>query len=148
MRMVTCTRVIGIDVGHRVVRHESKCRHLHGHRYTIEITAEAEELDSVGRVIDFGVLKEEVGGWLLDHWDHGLVIWELDPLAEALTELVVSEGQTQKVFLAEFNPTAENMAKFLLRDLCPSLLRLSDSGVVVSKVVVWETPNCKAEASL
>ena len=29
-------RQIGIDAGHRVMTHGSKCRNMHGHRYTIE----------------------------------------------------------------------------------------------------------------
>ena len=34
----TCTRRIEFDAAHRVMEHESKCRHLHGHRYAIEAT--------------------------------------------------------------------------------------------------------------
>src|SRR5262249_14498003 len=54
---VTCTRLLQFDAGHRVYQHEGKCANLHGHRYTAEITAQAEALDKIGRVIDFSVLK-------------------------------------------------------------------------------------------
>lgn len=52
--MITVTRVLEFDAGHRVVNHESKCATLHGHRYKVEIVAAAPGLDSLGRVIDFG----------------------------------------------------------------------------------------------
>ena len=40
--------------GHRVVGHENKCRHLHGHNYRVTFYCESQELDGVGRVVDFG----------------------------------------------------------------------------------------------
>jgi 6-pyruvoyltetrahydropterin/6-carboxytetrahydropterin synthase len=49
-------------------------------------------------------------------------------------------------WVAPFNPTAENMADYILRTVCPQVL--ADTAVAVTKVVVWETPNCCAEASL
>jgi 6-pyruvoyltetrahydropterin/6-carboxytetrahydropterin synthase len=52
----------------------------------------------------------------------------------------------QKLYLMPTNPTAENMANYLLRSICPMVL--ADTGVVVSKVVVRETENCWAEATL
>ena len=32
------TRRLEFDSGHRIPDHQSQCRHLHGHRYAIEIT--------------------------------------------------------------------------------------------------------------
>ena len=74
----TCTRKIEFDSAHRVMKHESKCRHLHGHRYVAEITAAADGLDDLGRVIDFSVLKSVVGGWVDDAWDHGTLANDAD----------------------------------------------------------------------
>ena len=63
----SCTRRIQFASGHRVLGHENKCRHIHGHNYVAFIHAEAEQLDSIGRVIDFGVLKDKFGGWIDEH---------------------------------------------------------------------------------
>ena len=60
----TCTRKLEFDAAHRVMEHESKCRHLHGHRYVAEVTVATSELDGLGRVLDFGLLKTELGGWI------------------------------------------------------------------------------------
>ena len=36
------TRRLEFDAGHRIPNHNSQCRHLHGHRYAIEITLSGE----------------------------------------------------------------------------------------------------------
>ena len=56
--MIECSRKIDFDAGHRVIGHKNKCKYLHGHRYTLEITAAALELDEIGMVADFGFLKK------------------------------------------------------------------------------------------
>jgi 6-pyruvoyltetrahydropterin/6-carboxytetrahydropterin synthase len=138
--MITCTRRLQFCAGHRVFLHEGHCAHLHGHNYVALFTAQAEQLDSVGRVIDFSVLKEKLGKWIDANWDHGFVYFEQD------TELAeMFKFNRWKSFKLKTNPTAENMASFLLNDVCPSLFK--GTGVRVVKVKLWETENCYAEAS-
>jgi 6-pyruvoyltetrahydropterin/6-carboxytetrahydropterin synthase len=36
--MLTITRKLEFDAGHRIPDHNSQCRNLHGHRYTLLIT--------------------------------------------------------------------------------------------------------------
>lgn len=135
------TRLLEFDAAHRVYGHESKCANLHGHRYKVEIVAESDGLDSLGRVIDFSVLKTKIGGWIDNHWDHTTILFREDPGSEYAKALVVNKD----LYLMTSNPTAENMAEHLLKDICPNIL--AGTGVKVTKVTVWETPNCKAEAS-
>lgn len=137
--MITCTRRIQFCAGHRVYGHEGKCRHLHGHNYVALVTAQA-TLDNIGRVIDFSVLKNRVGGWIDREWDHGFILWASD--CEAL--VAVRSCSPFKVFELPSNPTAENMADYLLQTVCPNVL--SDTGVRVIGVRLWETENCYAEA--
>ncbi len=139
----TCTRILEFDAAHRVVNHESKCATLHGHRYKVEITAEAEKLDAIGRVIDFSVLKDKVGTWIDTYWDHTTILFDQDvETVKALRWI----PRYKEPFVCPFNPTAENMAEYLLTEVCHSVLK--DTGVVVTKVRVWETPNCYAESTL
>lgn len=141
--MITITRKIEFDAGHRVMNHESKCATLHGHRYTVWVTATAPELDSLGRVIDFSVLKEKIGGWIDERWDHTCLIYERDTeVLKALESLPAKKP----VYSAPFNPTAENMAWYLLHMICPVVM--GDTGITITKVRVDETPNCFAEVSL
>jgi 6-pyruvoyltetrahydropterin/6-carboxytetrahydropterin synthase len=140
--MITCTRILEFDAAHRVANHESKCATLHGHRYKVEITAEG-ELDSIGRVIDFSVLKQKIGTWLDEKWDHTTLVWQED--LETLMALLAMPRRKEP-YECTFNPTAENMADHLLRDICPILLQ--STGVRVIKIRLWETPNCYADAAL
>ena len=141
--MLTCTRRLEFDYGHRVFKHESKCRHLHGHRGVVEVTALADELDSLGRIIDFSVLKHKVGTWIDEHWDHNMILFKDDVEAIKAVESV-REGKSP--FVSDWNPTAENLAKYLLEVVCPKVLQ--GTGVKIVKVRFWETPNGIAEAEL
>jgi len=138
-----CVRKIKFDAGHRLVNHESKCSNLHGHQYLAFITAVAPSLDGIGRIIDFSVIKDKVGGWIDKHWDHTTILFEEDTQTiEALSTLTWNKP----LFIFPYNPTAENMAKYLLEVVCPKVLE--GTGVTVSKVQLWETENCYAEAEI
>lgn len=136
--MRTCTRRVEFDAGHRVTRHGSKCRNLHGHRYVVELKAAASALDDSGFVIDFGVLKGIVGAWIDENLDHGFVCHPDDPL------LPVVRAQGWKVYvMPDGEPTAENIAAHLFA--VGSELLAKSSGVVLVSVRVYETPNCWAD---
>ena len=124
------------------MNHESKCRHPHGHRYAVEVTCEADALDQCGRVIDFGAIKAEVGTWLDEHWDHGFIVNAEDVLMRGLLALGEEAGPFRH-FVFPGEPSAENMAAFLLAQ---AQRLLTPCSIRVTKVRVWETPNCYADA--
>lgn len=136
--MITASRYHDISCGHRVCGHENKCSHLHGHNYriTFECAADSGELDRLGRVVDFSVIKTTLCAWLEDHWDHRFLVWKEDPLAEALKAI------DPTVVEVDFNPTAENMAAFLAEALAPELI--GPLGIRVTAVKVEETRKCAA----
>lgn len=139
----TCTRRIQFCAGHRVLGHEGKCANLHGHNYVALFTAMG-HLDSVGRVIDFSVLKEKIGGWIDLNWDHGFLFSYKDTVVHSM---FLSEAMIQmKSSRCSFNPTAEEMARYLLEHVC--VVALQNTGVRVVKVQLWETENCFATAEL
>jgi len=135
--VITATRRIEIDYGHRLLNHESKCANMHGHRGVVEVTVSAPALDKVGRVIDFDCLKEVVGGWIDKHLDHAFIVNKDD--------LVVVEflrTNKQRHFVFDGEPSSENLAIFLARkarDL------LASHGVRVTRLRFYETPNNYAE---
>ncbi|TCS65082.1 6-carboxytetrahydropterin synthase [Varunaivibrio sulfuroxidans] len=168
------TRTIGIDAGHRIMTHGSKCRHLHGHRYTIEATCKArgDALQSNGEqtdmVIDFGFLKEEMERHIDAPCDHGFIaalgdvevlamfapldcdfeIWHQDIRAEiekiGYCTTVDCRLQT-KLYIVDFHPTAECLAKHWFMRLDEAVRARSGDAAVIDRVRVWETPNCWAE---
>ncbi|AKA60901.1 6-carboxytetrahydropterin synthase [Enterobacteria phage JenP1] len=162
----TVIRSHEICAGHRVVGHESKCRHLHGHNYkfhfkvapkpeTIPGIAPASmatkpgKLDAVGRVIDFSVVKTTLCQWLEDNWDHKFLHWEEDPLIKALqvdcelcdetTGRDVRDFDNSLVSLP-FNPTAENLAAYMVDVIGPQLL--DEYGVELVECTIEETSKC------
>jgi len=137
----SCTRRLTFCAGHRVWGHESKCANIHGHNYVVKIEAEAEiGLDAIGRVVDFSVLKERVGGWIEHFWDHGFIGHREDWQVRGAVESIPG----QKHYWLPYNPTAENMAAYLLEVICPQVLQ--GTGAVVQRVVIGETENCEASA--
>lgn len=137
---IEAVRKIHFSAGHRVYGHESKCSNLHGHNYVLWVHAGAKELDELGRVIDFSVLKEKIDTWVQLHWDHTFLAFEMDNELMALEPLI---KKNKPWFICPFNPTAENMAKYLFQAIIPGLL--AGTGVSVTKLVLFETENCKVE---
>jgi 6-pyruvoyltetrahydropterin/6-carboxytetrahydropterin synthase len=145
---ISATRYHDISTGHRVHGHESKCAHLHGHNYRFHLTVaptpddiclRPDGLDCIGRVLDFGVIKQRLCMWLEDTWDHKFLLWEQDPFANTLRKL-----DPLGVVLVPFNPTAENMGAYLLRFVGPE--ELAGTGCVLTQVIVEETAKCSATA--
>lgn len=137
---ITITRRFEWDAGHRILKHESKCAHLHGHRYAAEITIEGSSLDALGRVIDFGDIKDLIGYWIDDNWDHNMILNDQDPLAFADPSIF---GE-RKPYLLPHNPTAEILAKELGKVVEILLLMRYQKQLWLKRVHLFETPNCSA----
>lgn len=164
-----------ICAGHRVVGHESKCRHLHGHNYkfhfkvaplaTKAINTDAGShivepgLDNVGRVIDFSVVKSTLCEWLEKNWDHKFLHWERDDLIEGLKAVIQQDCQEwpqspsidaedrehffSSLVSLPFNPTAENLATYMVEVIGPELL--NPYGVELVECRIEETSKCHVE---
>lgn len=135
--MITAERYHDISCGHRVHGHESKCAHLHGHNYRIHFKVKAHSLDEIGRVMDFSVIKTKLCDWLETYWDHKMLIWVDDPMLDDLLDI-----DPIGVVPVEFNPTAENMAMYLLHNVAPAAL--SGTNCQLIEVRIEETRKCSA----
>jgi 6-pyruvoyltetrahydropterin/6-carboxytetrahydropterin synthase len=127
-------------MGHRIPNHESKCRHLHGHRYTLELTLVgplqgAEGRPDQGMVIDFGAIKEQFQP-VIDALDHKTLIYQDDTLARVFTG---EKDNAFGVILVGYIPTVEEITMMLF-DAAWQIWSKQ-----VASVKVWETPNCFAE---
>lgn len=133
--MITASRYHDISCGHTVYGHESKCANLHGHNYRVTFNVRG-ELDSVGRVLDFSVIKSALCMWLEENWDHRFLVWDSDPRCAALKAI------DPQIVVVEFNPTAENMARWLVQEVGP--MALSGTGTELLSCTVEETRKCSA----
>jgi 6-pyruvoyltetrahydropterin/6-carboxytetrahydropterin synthase len=69
--------------GHRIPDHRSQCRHLHGHRYALEITLAGEVIERAGdaadgMVMDFSEVKALAVQHLVEAWDHAFLAYSGD----------------------------------------------------------------------
>lgn len=133
--MIIAHRFHEFSYGHRVVGQGGKCEHLHGHNGVVTFHVAADGLDAVGRVIDFSFIKTLLCDWIEKNWDHRFLVWEKDPLKDALCAL------DEKVVVVPFNPTAENLGTYLIEEVAPKLL---PEGVELVKVNFQETTKCGA----
>lgn len=137
--------------GHRVAGHENKCANLHGHNGKVKFSVEElnNKLDNVGRVADFSVLKDKLCDWLEKNWDHKMLLWEKDPFISALLRVSNCFPNSESVFgiiRVPFNPTAEEMAGYLLHVVGPELFKGTSLRLV--SVEFFETSKCSVFVGL
>ena len=97
--MISVTRRLEFDAGHRIPDHRSQCRNMHGHRYVLEITLTGDIVQAPGEsdngmLMDFADIKRIAKAHIVDVWDHAFLVFEemcirdrtnanaLSPLAE------------------------------------------------------------------
>lgn len=137
----TVIRYHDFCAGHTVTGHESKCKHLHGHNYRVNFHVAVRtnmvttNLDPIGRVVDFSVVKQLLCEWLENQWDHKFLINKDDPRLAALCETDLAS-----LVVCDFNPTAENMAQYLVEVIGPAAL--ADTDVELIGVELEETRKC------
>jgi 6-pyruvoyltetrahydropterin/6-carboxytetrahydropterin synthase len=136
--MIECTRRIEFDAGHRVIGHKHKCKHLHGHRYVLEITARSEKLDDLGMVVDFGHLKSVMKEWIDHNFDHNVILHHDD----VELGLFIANYTGQNIYYLKSNPT-ENIALHLKVDIIPKLFTKNLFQII--KIKLFETPNAFVE---
>lgn len=129
--MFSVTREISFCYGHRLLNYDGKCKYLHGHNGRAVITLSTKELDKLGMVLDFSLLKRVVGGWIDERLDHRMLLHRDDPVLGYL------KSQGEPVHVMEVNPTAENIAKMIFDFTL-------EQGFPVVEVKLWETENCYA----
>jgi 6-pyruvoyltetrahydropterin/6-carboxytetrahydropterin synthase len=139
MSRLTISRRFEWDAAHRIPGHEGACKAIHGHRYVAEIEVSGPELDALGRVIDFGVMKTVVGAWIDRNFDHTAIFSRKDAVVAPVAELNAS--MDRPVYWLDAAPTAENIAAELGR-VASELLQ--PHGIAIEGVKLWETPNCWA----
>ena len=144
--MLTITRKLEFDAGHRIPDHKSQCRNLHGHRYTLEITLvgaviEEEGSSDRGMIMDFSDVKALAKQHLVDVWDHAFLVYAKD---EKVREFLQSLPGHKTVVIDSI-PTVENLAQTAFNILKAAYQDRYGTGLRLHKLVLHETPNCWAE---
>ena len=99
------------DAAHNLINYHGKCEKLHGHTYRLKIVLEGSP-DSEGMIMDFIELKQIVNEKIISRLDHSYI-----------NEII-------------FQPSAENIALWIWRELEESVKR---ENCKLYEVHVWET---------
>ena len=119
--MFTVKITSNFSSAHNLRGYKGKCEDLHGHNWRVEVSAGSEQLDNIGMVVDFKVLKEELKSIMSD-LDHKYLN-DLD-------------------YFKEFNPTSENIARYIYEKMSAKR-----PDIKVRAVTVWETDTSSATYS-
>lgn len=154
----TASKEVQFDAGHRVPYHDSACRMLHGHRYRVRATIEADNTVAPdpknprsGMVLDFGEIKKALVEQVHDKYDHKLILWEGDKLLESNFPACLEVGGAGgSIVVVPCIPTAEELARLFFKDVSEqlwNLLPVQKGAVRLVSIDVWETPNSLATYS-
>ncbi len=141
------TRRLEFDAGHRIPNHDSQCRHLHGHRYALEVTLSGEVITTdgaaeQGMVMDFSDVKNIALEKIANVWDHAFLVYKGD--AEVLNFLNGIPGH--KTVVLNSVPTAENLAAEAFKVLDAAYVDVYGNHLRLERVRIYETPNNWADA--
>ena len=144
--MITITRKLEFDAGHRIPDHKSQCRNLHGHRYTLEITLVGEVIEEEGSsdngmIMDFSDVKALAKAHLVDVWDHAFLVYAKDTPVRSFLATIPDH----KTVVIDKIPTVENLARTAFDTLRTVYHDRYGTGLRLHKLVLHETPNCWAE---
>jgi 6-pyruvoyltetrahydropterin/6-carboxytetrahydropterin synthase len=129
--MYSVTKEIHFCYGHRLLNHQGKCRHLHGHNATAVIRLESDQLDELGMVCDFSDIGGYIKVWIDEHLDHNMLLHERDPVLPGL------QAAGERLYVMQSNPTAENIAKLIFE-------QVAKGGFPVVEVSIHETDSALA----
>jgi len=144
--VLTITRKLEFDAGHRIPDHRSQCRNLHGHRYVLEITlrgdvVETEGASDRGMVMDFADVKSLAMTHLVSRWDHAFLVYEGDTRVREFLESMPDH----KTIVLERVPTVENLAAIAFETLAEVYDAHYGVNLRLQQVRLYETPNCWAD---
>lgn len=106
------------EAAHLIRGYNGKCARLHGHNWEVVAVVRGWELDNLGMLVDFKILKSELKK-VLDEFDH-----------RYLNELET---------FAQENPTAENLARKIFEQLSAS--EIFSGSTKLHAIKICETPN-------
>jgi 6-pyruvoyltetrahydropterin/6-carboxytetrahydropterin synthase len=129
---VAIYKEVQIDASHRLLHYQGKCANLHGHRWKVEVWIEGEPDATTGILLDYNVIKQAIG-----EYDHQIILNCNDPMVACIEKF-------QHVLTTPGDPTSELLAQ-IFRDDLERICNAQHIAAHVTRLRVWESPNCYAE---
>lgn len=138
---VRVTKRFTIDMAHALYGYDGPCKNIHGHTYHLAVTLLGRPIQDpgdvkLGMVMDFGDLKRQVKQYILDQFDHALILNEAAPYAAP----GLIDAEFEKVLRVPYQPTCENLLLHFVSLLQP----LFDHDCMLISVSLDETPTSSA----
>ena len=145
-KKIEITRRLEFDAGNRIPHHDGPCKHVHGHRYVIEVTLMGNVLSHQGHgddgmVLDFGDIKKITNEEIVQKWDHAFLVAKED---HVLVNFLASIPNHKTVVIDSI-PTVENLAQTAFSTLEPIFKERFGGRLNLSRLRLYETPNCWAD---
>ena len=137
--MIRVTKHIEIEMAHKLLNYEGKCKYLHGHTYKFDVTIGGYP-DDIGMVIDFKLLKE-VMKIVFDKYDHSCLLASTDEDIEKEKDIKLN------IIRVPYNPTIENILEDISNQIKEEII-LKNLPVHLTRIIGFETSNSYAEIIL
>ena len=147
--MIRVIKEYRFEAAHRLTNYVGPCSNIHGHSYRVQVCFErgrdedlgqrsCSRLNDQGMVVDFKDIKGIIGDWIMQNFDHALILDKDDPLLKHVFEAGLS---SLKTFYMEGSPTAERIAVKILQVAEDETF---ESFIHPIWVKVWETETAHA----
>lgn len=142
MSTVRVTKIFRFEMAHALWGYDGLCKNIHGHSYVLKVTVTGTPIEDqsdikLGMVIDFGDLKRVVNKYIVDIFDHSLILNEKAPVENFTGVKDMFDRRTW----FDFQPTAENLVIYFAGILQAQL----PSTVKLHSIRLYETVNSYAE---
>jgi len=128
MARIRVTKEFNFEMAHALWNYDGPCKNIHGHSYKLFVTVIGETIDNqsntkLGMVIDFSDLKSIVKEYVVDYFDHSVVVSS----RAGKPEIKSVEQMFDKYYVVDYQPTCENLVThmaLLIKDKLPDQLEL------------------------
>lgn len=139
---IRLTKRFTFEAAHTLNNHDGDCKYIHGHSYKLYVTVigtpiDNEEDSKNGMVIDFKDLKSLVKEYIIDKYDHALLL-----NSNNQSRLINTLNSNMKIVIVNFQTTCENMLAHFANTL---MSKLTEKNIQLFSIKLYETESSYAE---
>ena len=113
-----------------------------GNHLTGDVVQAPGESDN-GMLMDFSEIKQIAKQHIVDVWDHAFLVYEGDAAVRGFLDTLPGH----KTVVLDRIPTAENLAAIVFETLAPHYHGHYGAELRLTRVRLYETPNCWADCN-
>jgi 6-pyruvoyltetrahydropterin/6-carboxytetrahydropterin synthase len=137
--MFRIKKSFSVPVGHRLSKHDGRCKNIHGHNMKIEVQVSCHGLDNNDMVMDFSLLGYIVNS-LLDQYDHATLLNSND---KKYIDFLKNCEDRRIVLIDNADPTAEVLSWYFYQSIS-NQLKARNQYLKLDYVAIWESDDAVA----